>query len=48
MLKSGLFFKKNANFTGEQRENSKYLECEILIILFLHETKHIVKLSSLY
>ena len=35
-LKSRLFFKKIANFTGKVPQNHKYLECETFIILFKH------------
>ena len=42
MLKGGLYFdyevvlifKKNANFTGKQLENSQDQECKILRVLF--------------
>ena len=48
MLKICLLFKKNANFTGAQLENSYDSECEILRVLFLYAFEYIERFSNLH
>ena len=43
ILKSSLVFKKNANFTGKQLENSEDYKYKIFRVFLLNEPKHIVK-----
>ena len=47
MLKIGLSFKKNTNFTGKCLENSVNWQCKTFRALFWNKHKHIGKFSNL-